>query len=55
MSEFYDPPAVNSAWKVTQLFEEHPRNSSKGLGFDAFVPYSHERDHLGRLITAKKR
>jgi hypothetical protein len=53
MTAIFEPPAVNTARKVAQLFQERPASHSQTLGFDDFVPYERERDHLGRLISAK--
>lgn len=53
MDRIHDPPPVNSARKVTHLFQEAPLSAVTTTRFEDFVPFSQERDHLGRLIRPR--
>lgn len=53
MDDIFQPPTYNSAHKVSQIFHQRPLSQSATSGPTTFVPYERERDHLGRLISAK--
>lgn len=52
MDDILEPPAFNSARKVSSIFNQRPNSHSTISKNAEFVPYERERDHLGRLISA---
>lgn len=50
--DFHEPPAFNASKSVARMLATS-RDSATQRSKREFVPFSQERDHLGRLLSSR--